>query len=337
MNESWELYKDLLNLESHSYRSSTINAAKNSLAGLKDSPLYQEMAKRNGNSQPMGVTRKDAMECKIIVMPNDEMYIGDIIDCFNEKWLVVDSAKDEYGLTTGKAWLCNHQFKFQNNSSEIIQKYGVIDDGSYSSKDKKELPVTISRYMAYLPIDEETRKIYVDKRFTVGKISNAKGEDILEVYKVIWIDTKSKNFGEGSHIMELELEKDVFNIEKDNISEMICDYIMPSPLPDQDDSIPDNEYNYSISGRDTIRIGTTRKYIAEIKNNDGSIIQIDSAPIWKLGELPSEIIANVNGSECSITVPLDSNLIGCKINISVEDSENEYGIANKSVEVITIG
>lgn len=330
----WNLYDYMLGLNRASQRNDTLKLAKTSLIeSLISSPIYQATATKNNVVQPIGATRIDTMKCTFMVLPGDSLYIGDIVGCFSENWLIMESKIDEYGLTTAVGWLCNHLFRFQNHSSIIYEQHGVIDDGTYSSRDKK-IATAVGKYTAYMPIDNITSKIYVDKRFSVDTIVNSEGNSILEVYKTIWIDTKTQNVGTGSHVLKIELAKDVYNPQVDNLVLGICNYIAPTaPSPE----IPGTKYACVIKGRGALRVGTARNYSAAVmdtdgKNPTGSIKYIWSTP----SPLPAGITIVPSDNTCSISVELNDELIGYIVELTVKDVSDLYAPANKKVEVISI-
>lgn len=340
MNAAWDLWEKLLNMgdgSSIDARKVAIDQAIEAfLDGMKDDPAFQSDAIVEGELTPIIAARKSALECSIKAAPNTNLHIGDLVECLNEKWLVIELYADKIGIINGVMWICNEEVNFQNRTSNIITRYCVIDDGSYSRKTSDPVAyVPVNTYKLYLSIDSETTKLYIDKRLSFGKIYSPDGYQILEVYKIIGMDLKSKNFGEGSHLMVLTLQRGVYNADTDDIEKNICNTHIESNIKSE----VKPEGTCSISGRDTIRIGTTRKYKAVFKKNAGNteVINVGIAPIWSI-KAPLDIttVCDEDGT-LTISVPLQAALIGREIDIVLTDNNATYGSAEMKVRVITVG
>ena len=124
--------------------------------------------------------------------------------------------------TSGVAWLCNHLFRFQNHSPKIIECWGVIDDGSYSLPldGNNQVKFPNNRVNFYLPYNDATKYLYVDKRIATDTIYDQYGEAILEVYKIQGKKQTLNTYGKGGHLLVLEATSGQYNSETDNISEM---------------------------------------------------------------------------------------------------------------------
>lgn len=310
---------------------------------LKDSAAYQSGAKRNGEQQPIVAARTSMNICRLTVMPGDEMFVGDLIEAFNEKWLCMELYEDEYGVKYGEMWMCNHEFVFQDHDGKIIQKAGIFDDGSYSKSSDKAIPIVDGTYRCYMSLDDESRSLYVDKRIAIDVILDRHGKEILDVGKIKWIDQKTKNYGTGSHMLFFTLVDDVYNEEKDRIDLLLCDYINTEQQDDEPEPPEGGEptiipTNYLvISGRDSIRIGTSRTYKASAVDAEGNSQTVDGTTLlWTLiGD--EKISIEVNGTECRLQIPLSDELIGKNVQLKCEDTAGLYQTTNKEVAVISIG
>ena len=331
----WELYERWLDLEKGSDRTDTINeVVEGILSNIENNPSYQADAMRNGESQPILATRKATRKCKITVVPGDTMCIGDLIYVFGERWICMELYTDEYGVSYGELWMCNHKFKFQNGTSKIITKYGIIDDGSYSKGGEKAITITYGKYTCYISHDEESAGLYIDKRLAIDVVLNAQGENILEVGKVVWIDTKSDNYGKGSHLLTFQIENDVYSPEKDNVDEFICDFIDEEPAQPEIDKELGCVF---VDGKDVIRIGTGRTYTATIVEEDGTQNNNYNDFQWSISNKPDGVEMIPNGSKCLLRIPLEDKLIGNSLVLTCEDKAGLYTAGNKEVVVITIG
>lgn len=335
MINSWRLYNKLLGVgESRSARDVAIDIAVDTfIDGVVDDPAYQADALVNGVVTPIVVARETSVECALRAHPNTKLHIGDIVECLGETWIVVELYTDEVGIVNGTMWMCNDMIRFQNRSPKIHTRYCVVDDGTYSKTvTDPDARVMENTYKVYLSIDEDTKRMFVDKRIAFGEIFAPDGSKTLEVYKIIGMDMKSKNYGEGSHLMVMTMQRDVYHAELDNIDQHICDFYSED---DVRTSVPSTEGHCSIDGRDTIRIGASRKYTASFVNTDGVVVESAVAE-WS-AVVPEGITYEAFGNACVVSVPLDGDLVGEELTICIKDSEDLFGNCEKKVRVVTVG
>lgn len=304
---------------------------------ILESPSYQSGALRNGESQPIAAIRTDTNKCKITVIPGDEMCIGDLITVFNERWLVMELYTDEYGVTYGEIWMCNHKFVYQDFDGKVIVKDSIIDDGSYSKGSDKQISVVDGTYRCYMSLDDESAVLFVDKRLAIDVIMNQNGDPILEVGKIRWIDTKTKNYGEGSHLLFFTLSEDVYNQENDSIENLICDYKSNEEEKVDNQETPAESIGSClvINGRDSIRIGTSRTYKAIAVDEKGNSVGAENV-VWDI-EGNDLITIKGDNETCIVSVPLNESLVGKDFTIICRSESEKYKAANKQVAVISIG
>ena len=334
MGVNWPLYEKLLgNGLAANRREVAIDESVNAfVSGMVDDPAYQENATVDGETTPIIASRKSTIMCAIKAPPSTDIHIGDMVECFNEHWIVVELYVDKVGIINGEMWLCNNILRFQNRSIAVISRHCVVDDGTYSKKSSDpDAFVMANTYKIYITIDDATKKLFVDKRLAFGQIYSADGEEILEVYKIIGMDVKSKNFGEGSHLMALTVQRDVYDPQVDSLSENICNIFADNG----DTAHPEVAGSCVIVGRDVARLGTSRKYTATFTDASGVVVTTVT-PVWSVNA-PDGITYNASGTECTIKVPLDEKYVGEMITIIVSDAEGVFGTYEKKVQVITVG
>ena len=334
MGVNWPLYEKLLgNGLAANRREVAIDESVNAfVSGMVDDPAYQENATVDGETTPIIASRKSTIMCTIKAPPSTDIHIGDMVECFNEHWIVVELYVDKVGIINGEMWLCNNILRFQNRSIAVISRHCVVDDGTYSKKSSDpDAFVMANTYKIYITIDDATKKLFVDKRLAFGQIYSADGEEILEVYKIIGMDVKSKNFGEGSHLMVLTVQRDVYDPQVDSLSENICNIFTDNG----DTAHPEVAGSCVIVGRDVARLGTSRKYTATFTDASGVVVTTVT-PVWSINA-PDGITYNAFGTECTIKVPLDEKYVGEMITIIVSDAEGVFGTYEKKVQVITVG
>lgn len=319
--------------------------------GLQRSAAYQSDATVNGKSQPIVATRQSTKKCKATVIPGTRLYIGDLVRVFGEYWICVEMYVDEYGMWYGELWMCNQIFCYQDHDLNIIRKYAIMDDGSYSSGNEKPIQVTDNGFKCYISLDDESRALYVDKRLAISTIYDSKGKEILEVGQIKWIDMKNKNFGEGSHLMLFGIKDDAFNAEKDNIEELICDYIVPPEVPSNDNTdtitpddsaeepiepeVPSVVGKLSIDGNTTLRLGVSRTYTVQaILDENSADTDIPSVEWCIAPEGLGITIQKVSETSCKVTVPEKDNLIGETFKLICESIDGTYDKGILEVEVM---
>ena len=358
-DERFGLYRYWLNRNREQKKAEDAARIKASIEqDLMDTAAYQADAKRNGVTQPMVITRMATNICKVTLMPDGIMYIGDLVSVFGEDWLCMELHTDEYGVTYAEIWMCNHTFVYQDFAGKIIRKSAIIDDGSYSKGSDKPIPVTDGTHRCYVSLDDESRVLYVDKRLAIDTVLDKNGSTILNVGKIKWLDTKIRNYGSGSHLLTFSMADDVFNKEADNIELMICNYFdAPQPQQEPEQDIPEEHQQEEtqevqqqeeqsgddqiggylvIEGKDSIRIGTSRTYRVTARMSDDSQAELPENVEFRV-LCDGKISVLQNGNECRITVPLDDSLIGGSIEVSCLDSSGVYNAGNKTVAVISIG
>lgn len=321
----------------------TCNAIKSFEELTRNNPAYQPDAKVNGMPQGMIVIKGEHNTCKLYVHPCGCVEVGDYVDAYDEIWLVIDVKTDEYGLHVATAWMCNNTIKFQNYNSNIVVRDCVIDDGSYSTMTQHPITTPNAQYTMYLSLDDETEKIFIDKRLSVGSMYNKFGEQVLQVMNVIWIDKFDGNYGMMSHLLKLRLTVGAYNAETDSIEQRICDYISPpEDLPEEDEEVVPEEPNEGetkpillvINGKDSIRIGMKRTYTCSAVDNTGNVI--DECPEIAWGINDEKISINASSDGCVVQIPLNDDLVGNNIILSAATTDGQVS-SNKIIEVVSIG
>ena len=131
--------------------------------------------------------------------------------------------------------------------------------------------------------------------------------------------------------MVLTVQRDVYDSHSDSISENICDIFVDNG----DIANPQTTGSCVIIGRDTVRIGTSRKYTATFTEPSGAIVPIER-PVWSV-IAPDGVAYRTLDGECTITIPLKEDYVGETIVITVSDEDNIFGSFEKKVQVITVG
>ena len=325
-------YLKTLSLYGTTSRERDIAMAKEDFArSVVDNPAYQENCLRNDVPQRFMIYRTDTpTKYNIAAFPGEELYPGDIITAFDEHWIVYQTRVGSAIQVTGVMWLCNHLFRWQNGTPEIVERWGVLDSGVYSTTKTAGYEVNTPdvQYKIYLPLDRDTKRLYVDKRIATNIRYDANGKEILEVYKLTRVDPTSQAYGKGAHLLMLHARSDDYIAEHDSLAERICGYIPPDtpqtsapPSGDMPSRLP-----CRISGRTTIRLGSARTYTVDMD---------DSAdPAWKLDPPLDGLSVAASGTTARLIAADDAALVGSSVVLSVTDMAHVYDDAQITVEVI---
>ncbi len=342
MEEDWELWEKLLSLDSESAFDARQYAIEQSieafLSGMEEDPAYQSDSVVEGETTPLILSRTSSQECSIKAPPDTNIHIGDMVECFDENWIVVELYADKIGIINGKMWICNDIIHFQNHSPTVYTRYVVVDDGSYSRRSTDPYAyVPTNTYKIYISLESASQYLYIDKRLALGTIYDQNLKSVLEVYKINGIDIKSGNHSEGDHLMILTVQRDVYHEANDSIEYDICDIYSPMG---SDTPVPQPTGSCLIVGRDTIRIGSTGKYKGTCVNEAGEAVS-GTLKIWAVVKDSQSIEYGCTDSDATstltLTVPFDESLIGEEITMTLSEQSREYGSYEKKVRVIGVG
>jgi len=300
-------------------------------------------ATRNGIPQRFVVTpREESFKYTVFAFPDEELYTGDLLEFRGRKWMVIEVPSVSVLHPKGIVWECNHLFKFQNFNSEIIERWGVLDSGNYSTDIEygTQLSTTNSQYRMYMQLDEETKKIYIDKRFATAVIYDNSGRQILDVYNITDVDGVSNSYG-GGHLLTLRARSGAYNPEKDRLDLMICDYIAPDvteTVEPDDAPAPDNTpsalLKCEISGRNTVRAGLgSRSYTVTFFAEDGITASEGITPIWAVSA--SDKVSYMV-DDMTLHLSAGDGAAGEIVTVSVSDENGLYQTATLEVKVVDL-
>jgi len=283
---------------------------------LQGSNHYDPEATRNGVTQGLVVTASDSMhKYRVEALPDEELYAGDLIYTHDHYWIVIETRVASPYQTIGIMWLCNHLFRWQNGTSKIIERWGVLDSGVYSStKDgDKTVETADKQYKIYLPRDNDTIKLYVDKRFATEVIYDQSLKEILNVYAITGVDPTSRSYGNNSHLLVLNARSDDYVAGRDNLTERICDYIAPTGAPYIDEPL-------IITGSTKIPIGSSRMYAVDCED-----------PVW-FCDYPSGVhMYQFEDGSMMLKIDYNEELVGESFMVEATDGMSDGSLI---VEVI---
>lgn len=292
-----------------------INEAKASLRHELVTSVHYIIGKRNGIEQGFVVTPSEAYhKYEIEALPDEPLYVGDEIECFNEHWIVVKTRVASPFQTIGLMWLCNYKFRWQNHTPDIVERWGVLDSGVYSTTrdGNGDLVTPDKQFKIYFPKDPDTQKLYIDKRLAVEIIYDAKGEEIMNVYRITGYDAVSSSYGQNGHLLVLNARSDDYVAERDSKEEMICDFIEHEDPPVGEGTI---------TGPTVLRLGATRNYTTDVPDAE-----------WHIAPALEGITLTTMNDACTLAVTKSEDLVGEEFVLYAENLSG-YSAALK-VEVI---
>lgn len=330
----FEAYKGYLGINGDDSRSRNIESARNDLwKYAASSPDYQVDALRNGVSQPMLFTRGgENHSYNVICMPGDDLYAGDLIDAFGEKWLVMEARADATTHKTGRMLQCNHCFRFQNFTSDVVEVWGIIDQSGYSSTitGTHQMQKSEEQVAIYMPYNCDTMKIFVDKRLASHIGYDQTGRMILNTYRVTSCSPNSNSFNHCDHLLALKAVRDVYSDTTDNLELMICDYIAPSSIvPDEPD--PELLPCY-IQGTPELKLSRSRTLTPLFYKSDGCTPEENVTAVWMCPDIDGITYESTDGV-LVLRASDDANLIGTSFEVVLSDEAGVYQPCTVVVEV----
>lgn len=331
----YELYRKYIGARNFSMSGNIVQSHREDLIRYAPTnPDYHEDTLRNGVVQPLILTRGgENHSYNVICLPGDQLYAGDIIEAFGEVWIVIEARADDTTHKTGIMYQCNKLFRFQNWTSDIIECWAYVQQSGYSSTvtGTNQMQKSEEQVAIYMPYNEDTDKIYVDKRLASHRAWEESGRQILATYKITSASPITKSYNDGDHLLFLKAIKDVFSESSDSVEQCICDYI----APDVNTGIADEEGSPSlpcaITGMPEALIGRVRTLKAVFYDADYKVVE-DVEPVWSYPEIAGVSIYVDNG-DLKIKPNNESRLIGESFDVSVTSADGKYQTAILTVEV----
>ena len=302
---NWPLYELLAQHKGDTRRERVITEARSRIENVSaDHPSYQECLVDGTNKINLLVMGSEELNTKKIkVMPSDAEYMhyGALVQWDDGYWLVTDLDFDDTVTKNGYMKYCNVLLRFQlGTDPTVYERYGVFDPGVYSTttKETNTIPELNWQYKIFLPFDEKTAELYVDKRIAIGTMPSKDGT-VLECYKLTQRDITSQSIGDDC-VLIMYCKSDPYDPSSDNLEECICNYISPTfPVPPN----TSEELNAKIiySGNSTVRIGGSGKtYQCVFTDSTGEIIEGVNVE-WSLSDVSSDIyIQSQDNDKCRI-------------------------------------
>jgi len=305
---------------------------------IQSNPSYKSNVLINGVLKDLIIINTEFANEKVIHSFDREkcFNLGELVNYKNSHWLVTaeDLANEVY--LTGRMKQCSHLLKWQNPETyEIIERWVVVEN-PYSSgiEEGKVITVGGNQYKIKLQYDEETKLLYLGKRFLIGSSNN-----IPIAYRLTRFDDISGTIEDNSRgFLTIIVDEDVLQDSgkqcKDNVDLMIANYI-DSPILA---SVAEGTCDVKYDGGPAIKSGGNPKiFRAQFKDyNDNLIPTI--VPSWDVIFPPD--IENPSGikilsqHENEIQILVDSDLdIGKSFILNVSADDNDYGYFESELKI----
>ena len=293
------------------------------------------VVKRNGEPFELLIikdTDGNTFKKKIKAKHSTPFNLGDYIEWNGQMWLITLLDPNEKTYHSGYMYLCTVPLRWQNSEGKIIERFAYSEDFTkYSSGISSNNTITIgdNQYGLTLPIDDETRKLKRDMRFSID-FEDAEQPDIYELTNRKVNLNNNEYFGRGG-TMIVTMSYDAFNKDKDKRVTMdngkevwICDYndtTIPSTPPQNPDETADLRAVISFKGDQELKIGGTTKTLT------GSFVDLDGntttdVGIWEvitIDELLPYLKYTIDGNTLKINV-FETDLYDSKVRIKFSNA-----------------
>lgn len=304
---------------------------------FKDTIDYQPDALVNNVPQRLIVSKNKSVvtEKRFWTYPGEQAQLGDVVDCFNSKWLVTEVDPNDDICVTGKLEQCNREICWQNpHTKEIIYRWVTMSRPYYSNLEETDQISRSKRmYKVQIPYDSETALFDNGKRFMLEIID---GDP--KTYRITSVDISTNRYqmhGAIQGFIVLQIEQDQYNELTDNVELMVCDYIDPN------DDIIDTvlECNILYTGSAELKLGgQPKKFSAEFLDENGQGVAL--TPVWEVQTLDEFrqylTVEDKNGvlyvSVSSDGVIMETSVV--KIVLSSEDGTYKDELSCKVVALI---
>lgn len=232
---------------------------------FKDTSVFEENTLIDGCKQKLIVMKGKGDMKKIMAYPLQTFKQGQIIDCYNKKWLVTKIDQNQQIYTMGEMMYCPYFLDFQDSQGNIISLPYLIDGSGGSLDENKIVTTSNSSRKIKMQFNKYTQNFYIDKRF-MGQIFNG----IPQCWKVKELDAQTEE-----NILIVSLEKDEFIESVDNTELGICNYLPPKNI--------NPIINITCNGNLQVNAGGLPKtFTAQVNDEQGNIITSPTI-VWEIG------------------------------------------------------
>lgn len=197
---------------------------------------------------------------------------GHYVQHEDSTWIVDTNVVNVDGAYyTARMSRCQYLLRWQNRNGKIVERWAYASDQTkYSNGEKGSSTLTIgdNQYGLLLPIDEETKFLKRNMRFSFD-FDDAEEPDIYE------LTNRKVNLNEGTMLLSFSFSAFDKNSDKqitleNGVLAWICDY-NASAVPSLSTANQDN-ITYSISGNSKLKYGIARNYTAIFTDEKGNSV-----------------------------------------------------------------
>lgn len=271
--------------------------------------------------------KNDDTKYHIEALPDDSSFkIGNLVEWSNTHWLVTGTYVDDTIQCKGEITKCNHLLRFQNFDNQICETWCVINDplNPRTSSYTVAIVNATGTLQILVPYNEDTKQIYIDKRFILWEEYDKAGNVIPAVYKVIEARHKTSDYGTNSIIL-LTVTRDTYTT-KDSLENMIADYT--DTETEDNVTVNPSQEHCQIIGNNNIKLGGVRRTLV-------AQFDVDSIAEWTVQSTLQSLHYDINNNEIVLWIDsLESELIGDTVIVQLTDSEHKYMVCTKELEVV---
>lgn len=313
-------------------------AAKNNRKDVNDALIQRSFAKHfmdsidyhddtlvDGIPQRLIVARNKNVptEKKIYAYPGEEFSVGALVDCFDCKWLITEVDPNHEQYFSGKMKQCNREMSWQDEKTlKIVSQWITMDKPYFSNLDENTHDTISTRmFKVYLPYDEYSARLYVDKRIMLEVIN-----DKPITYRITSVDVSTQRYVYKDGIegfICLYIEQDQYNSKTDRKDLMICDYIDVKDHPGGDKTVLSE---IEFKGKSELKMGgSAKKFTASFVDDTGMTLKV--TPKWDvvvLDEFKKYVGYTVSNNVLSVQIANEAILEGTTVRIKLSDENGEH-------------
>lgn len=324
INQSFEFYKKLMNIDGVQRKDREINRLKNKIIRYKnDNPSLKTVYLNDTVKEMFIDSTNDFNIFTIKSLPNENFECGDIVKWENFNWLIT-SVKDEKKIyTIGEMQKCIYALKWINDKNEMLEVPCIIKSNTSETEQGSFIIFGNNKIICYIPFNKDTVRISRGMRFFIDN------SDVSPIpYKVVGVDNVSK-VSKGHGYIILTFDEDILKKE-DNTELKICDY----KTSNQEEV--KNKCSKIQSNIEGIILGYEKGTIfTPFFIQDG--VQIDDiVPSWEIYASNKDKLQIIFKDEKLVISALDPCLLGMNIKIKLSDQNNEYPQTEKNIKVVSM-
>ena len=299
---------------------------------LPQSIAYEDEVLINGKQQPLIITQtKDEYIYNIEALPYQSFKIGDEIVWQDSHWLVVKKYRGTKYQELGSIEKCNHLLHWLDFQHKLCECWCIVgDEYTRYNRDNTTINQAVDELTLKVPDNEKTQSIFIGKRISIGKGFDHLGQPILIVHKIASRRNITLDL-DGNNVIRMTMNRDVYNSHTDNYDLDVCDYFVP------DGSVKERIGRTDIYGKTFYRLsGGSRQYAGTFYDGDDNKIA-GVVPVWSV-EVDSEyekyVSYTVDNGVLNLTVARNDAMIGATIRVILDDEDESFPEAIKTVEVV---